>query len=344
MRRLPLVSVRISILIPTLILCAALAAPAAPGAAPKTLAPAERDEAVRALAKGVSETYVFPDKGAALRDMLLKNLGAGRYAAHDTAEALATALSADLLATVDDRHLSVRAMADGQRDEFGRPGPSRQIRGGAGAGVARGGAPDGPAPDEHGFVEARMLPGGLGYVRLDRFASGPAALERAARAMAAVAEARALVFDLRHNGGGSPEMISFLTGYLFAEPRLLNTFYDRDGRQTGGTTSAARVPGRRFGPEVPVYVLTSALTFSAAEEFAYDLQTQKRATLIGETTGGGAHPVAALRLHPNLVARIPFQRAVNPVTQTNWEGTGVKPDVTVPADQALAEAERRARG
>ena len=104
------------------------------------------------------------------------------------------------------------------------------------------------------------------------------------------------------------------------------------------------MPGRRFGPEVPVAVLTSSFTFSAAEEFAYNLQTQKRATLIGETTGGGAHPITTLRLHPTLVAHVPFQRAVNPLTGTNWEGTGVQPDVAVPADRALEEAERRLRG
>jgi C-terminal processing protease CtpA/Prc len=103
------------------------------------------------------------------------------------------------------------------------------------------------------------------------------------------------------------------------------------------------VQGTKFGPTKPVYVLTSSHTFSAAEEFTYNLQTRKRATIVGETTGGGAHPGDMVSLPFGLMAFVPNGRAINPITHTNWEGTGVKPDVTIPADTALETALKLAR-
>jgi C-terminal processing protease CtpA/Prc len=103
------------------------------------------------------------------------------------------------------------------------------------------------------------------------------------------------------------------------------------------------VPGRRFGGEKPIYVLTSARTFSGAEEFTYNLKSLKRATIIGETTGGGAHPVNGHRIDEHFSIGVPFARAINPITHTNWEGVGVKPDISVPAGDALATAQRLLR-
>src|SRR6185295_17800434 len=102
------------------------------------------------------------------------------------------------------------------------------------------------------------------------------------------------------------------------------------------------VDGKKFGPDKPVFVLTSARTFSAAEEFTYNLQARTRATIVGETTGGGAHPGGVASLARGFSAFIPSGRAINPITHTNWEGTGVVPDVRVPADQALDTAQKLA--
>jgi len=101
------------------------------------------------------------------------------------------------------------------------------------------------------------------------------------------------------------------------------------------------VPGPRLAGK-PVFVLTSKHTFSGAEEFTYNLKNLKRATIIGETTGGGAHPVSGHRIDDHFMIGVPFARAVNPVSKTNWEGTGVEPDVKVPADQALDVAKKTA--
>src|SRR5262249_27539808 len=141
---------------------------------------------------------------------------------------------------------------------------------------------------------------------------------------------RALIFDLRRNGGGSPNMVQLITSYLFdPEIRHLNSFYIRPMDKHIQFWTLPYVPGKRL-PTVPVYVLTSGYTFSGAEEFAYNLKQMQRATLIGETTGGGANPGAPFPVHSGLIVFIPGGRAINPITQTNWEGTGVAPDMEVP--------------
>ena len=153
-----------------------------------------------------------------------------------------------------------------------------------------------------------------------------------------LAHTDAVIFDLRQNGGGSPSMIQLISSYLFEEPVHLNTFYIRKTDETQQFWTQGHVVGPKM-TEVPVYVLTSSATFSGAEEFTYNLKNLKRGTIIGEVTGGGAHPVNIQdfpTLHISL--SLPYGRAINPITKTNWEGTGVTPDINVPADQALTVA------
>ena len=160
--------------------------------------------------------------------------------------------------------------------------------------------------------------------------------------MAFVANTDALIFDVTENGGGSPNMINFLCGYLFDERVHLNTFHNRAQGTVSHTYSEENVPGKHYGQDKPVYVLTSGYTFSGAEEFTYDLKHLERATVVGETTGGGAHPVTFLTLNKYFILKIPHGRAVNPITKANWEGVGVIPHVEVPADQARETAYRLA--
>src|SRR5262249_45665907 len=141
----------------------------------------------------------------------------------------------------------------------------------------------------YGFARVEILDGNVGYLDLRGFLPAEIARDSAGAAMAFLANADALIIDLRANGGGEPSMIQLLCGYFFERPTPLNTFEwrGREGREE--SWSAAEVPGKKR-PDVPLFVLTSATTFSAAEEFAYDLKCLKRATLIGARTGGGANP------------------------------------------------------
>jgi Periplasmic protease len=136
-------------------------------------------------------------------------------------------------------------------------------------------------------------------------------------------------------------MVALISTYLFAEPTHLNDLWQRKDNTTQQYWTLPYVPGKRLDGK-PVYVLTSKQTFSGAEEFCYNLKNLKRATLVGETTGGGAHPVSGHRIDEHFIIGVPFARAINPISKTNWEGTGVEPDVKVSAAEALTTAERMA--
>jgi Peptidase family S41 len=187
------------------------------------------------------------------------------------------------------------------------------------------------------FEKVEVLPGDIGYVKFNAFMSPADCARPVEAAMAFVAHTRALIFDLRDNGGGEPAMIAFIASYLFDRPTHLNDIYNRYRNTTTQFWTLPSLPGKRMSTQ-PVFVLTSNRTFSGAEEFCYDLKNLKRATIVGETTGGGAHPVSGYLVADYFRVVVPVSEAINPITHTNWEGTGVLPP---PAD-ALKVAERLA--
>jgi C-terminal processing protease CtpA/Prc len=134
-----------------------------------------------------------------------------------------------------------------------------------------------------------------------------------------------------------------IAGYLLDGATAMSGTYDRPSDKLTPSMTPVWVPGRRFGADKPVYVLISKHTFSAAEAFAYDLQALKRVTVIGEPSGGGAHPFEYRRISDHYVLSLPEGRSINPITGGDWEGVGVIPDVRVNADQALDEALKLAR-
>jgi len=194
----------------------------------------------------------------------------------------------------------------------------------------------------YGIARVERLDGNVGYLDL-RAVTGAGIGGRAiAAAMELVSQTHALVVDLRDNRGGSPDGVIFWTSYFFPDGDThLNSIYDGATGRTRQYWSLAWVPGPRY-LDRPVYVLTSDLTFSGGEEFCYNLKAQRRATLIGETTRGGAHPTEVFPITPTFEVTVPIARSVNPVTGGNWEGTGVEPDVAVPAAEAFDVAYREA--
>jgi C-terminal processing protease CtpA/Prc len=190
----------------------------------------------------------------------------------------------------------------------------------------------------YGFEKVERMQGNIGYIDIRGFTPPEVGGETGAAAMTFVANTDALIVDLRFNGGGEPAMVAFLTSYLFDEPTHLNDIYERYTDSTQQWWTSGFVPGRRFGGKKPLFVLTSSRTFSGGEEFAYNLKNLKRGTLIGETTGGGAHPVNGVKVSDHFEIGVPFARAISPITKTNWEGVGVAPDISMPADQALDAA------
>ena len=188
-----------------------------------------------------------------------------------------------------------------------------------------------------GFKKAEILDGNIGYLKFDFFADPGICGPTVVAAMNFLANVDAIIFDLRENGGGDPKMVAFVSSYLFAERTHLNDLWTRKGDVTEQYWTDPYVPGKRLDGK-PAFVLTSKNTFSGGEEFTNNLKVLKRAKIVGETTGGGAHPVRGHRITEHFGIGVPFARALNPVTHTNWEGTGVEPDVKVNASQALDEA------
>ena len=283
----------------------------------------QRAEVVRALAAALRERYVFPEVGEKVAAGLEARLAAGDFDRHPTAAAFADGLTGLVMPLADDRHLRVRHPASRPP----RATPSLRAD---------------PAAHNYGVARADVLAGNVGYLKLDGFLA-PTAPARAAidAAMATLAGADALVVDLRENGGGSPGMVAYLSGYLVAERTHLNDIFTRHpGRTTGDTEEFWAEPrgGAASFAGKPVYVLTARYTFSGAEEFANNLKELKRAIIVGETTGGGANPGDIVPLGHGFDAFVPTGRAINPISGTNWEGRGVAPDIAVPAPQALEAA------
>jgi hypothetical protein len=193
-----------------------------------------------------------------------------------------------------------------------------------------------------GFEKLEILPGNVGYLKFNMFAPPEVCGATATTAMAFLQNVAALIVDMRDNTGGSPQMVAHVTTYLFGERTHLNDLYTRSTGNTQAFFTQPELPGKRLATQ-PVYVLTSSRTFSGGEEFTYNLKSLGRATIVGETTGGGAHPVRGERLDDRFTIAVPFARAINPITKTNWEGTGVAPDVAVAAADALEKAQELIR-
>ena len=191
------------------------------------------------------------------------------------------------------------------------------------------------------FDKVEILPNNIAYIKFDAFMDAAYCGPTVVAAMGFVAHSDAIIFDLRENGGGQPAMVTLIASYLFDQPTHLIDIYNRKENTTTQNWTLSYLPGQRLTKQ-PVFVLTARRTFSGAEEFVFDLKNQKRATIVGETTGGGAHPVSGHTVADYFMIGVPFAKSLDPVTKLNWEGIGVEPDVKVPAPDALTTAQKLA--
>ena len=300
---------------------------AAPAMA-QSLSANDRAEIVANAARLIEQRYVDAAKARTIAASLRKH---GRNWTTTDPEAFAEEVTEWLRRTTGDGHLGLSYSKD--------PIPE-------GAGEANFSAAEmekwyGPQLN-HGIEKIERLPGNIMLLDLRVFPPPAMAGDVFAAALNVVAQGDALIIDLRNNAGGM-ETSRLLMGYLLEGGQPLSGEYNRPANRHSAGVSPDWVPGRRFGSAKPVFVLTSRKTFSAAEAVAYDLQALKRATIVGETTGGGAHPFEYRRIHPHFAVDLPEGRSINPITGGNWQDVGVKPDVAVPADQALDVALKLAR-
>lgn len=291
-----------------------------------------KTQTVNKIAKMLKENYVFPEKAKTMGAYLKSQLSSGAYENITEPMKFAETLTSDLQSISKDKHLRVRfSPEDAKRmleeeKNGGDPGDEKQFN-------------EMLKKENYGFRKVERLSGNIGYVDFRNFASPQYSKEVVADVMGFLSNTEAIIFDMRFNGGGDPAGVQLICSYLFGDtPVHLNDLYYRPSDETEEFWTLRKVDGKKM-PDIPVYILTSSFTFSGAEEFTYNLKNLKRATIIGETTGGGAHPGGVNPVNKQFLIFIPVGRAISPITKTNWEGTGVTPDISVKSELALEQAQ-----
>lgn len=299
-----------------------------------TVTPAVSAELAESLAQAAARHYLDAGQGAQIAAFVRKAAHAGEYDAFTTPGEITRALSEDMHLANGDLHTSVEFSAP-EVPETGEDG-------------ARGPGNDAALPlplrlidrlgrslADFGVADVGESAAGIATIRLTGFFPAFLAAEKYAAAMDRVAGSRALIIDLRRNGGGKPDGATLLASYFFDRPVHLADLEAPRANQRMAMWTRAQVDGKRYGSTRPVLILTSRVTATAAEYFAYTMQAQKRALVVGEATRGATQPLGRFRLAPHFVVDLPVARVVSPVTHANWEGKGVQPDVATRAGDAL---------
>lgn len=285
---------------------------------------------IDSLDRALDRIYIFPDKSQIMASYLKSQLKKGVYKNIADPKLLADKIGGDLQAAHKDGHLRIHydpefsARAAAQQKNSGPPDLAGAIK---------------QAKDDNfSFRKVEVLDGNIGYILFHGFNGF---IEEAKPTLTAafrfVSNTDAVIIDLRNNGGGSPWMVKQICSYFYQERTRLNDIYERRRNKTMEFWAEPEVADT-LKLSMPLYILTSKHTFSAAEDFTYAMQVNKRATIVGETTGGGAHPTGPVEIGQGFVVDIPFARSINHITKTDWEGTGVVPDIAVAADEALLKA------
>lgn len=296
----------------------------------------EKEQLIDSISIQLQKNYVFPDKATAISDHLKKRNKENAYKSVNDYKEFLDLLAKDIQSVHVDKHMKISynpQQVTRMRETSLRTTPTPEMMEEQ-RNFGR--------KENFGFVKVERLPGNIGYLDFRGFYRVSEESENTvAAAMSFLAHSDAVIIDLRQNGGGDPRMVQLIVSYFLDKPVHYNSIYERSTNNTEDFYSLENVKGKKM-PNTDIYILTSKQTFSGAEEFAYNVKNLKRGTIIGEVTGGGAHPTRLYIVNQNVVMAIPMARAINPFTKTNWEGTGVEPDIKIAADKALAKAKQTA--
>jgi len=290
-----------------------------------TLTRAEIAQAVDRVCQLLNRFYVLPDVATRMEKHIRGRLDAGAFDQTTDADKFMEAMTRELRSVCNDKHLAMfrGANPDEQREE------DRDLRKLLGRFESK--------KDHFGLDKIEILEENVGYMSVRSVMYSPEAIEAVSAALKFLEHTDALIIDLRENRGGDPAYMAYVLSYFFEKPTHINSVYWRDRDRTDEFWTKESVSGTKL-VDLPLYVLISGRTFSGAEEFAYDLQSLKRAIVVGERSAGGANPSSSWVVYRDLRISIPFGRAINPTTGTSWEGAGVKPDIEVTPDMALEAA------
>jgi hypothetical protein len=291
-----------------------------------------RIEVVKRVGQLMVDHYIFKEAAEKMAAKLNTKLDEGKYDKMDDVFEFTQVLTEDLRSVSKDRHIRVRyspeaiqrirasqSKSEEEREKERKANLERQRQG------------------NFGFRKLELLEGNVGYLDLRGFSGLSQAGDTIVAAMNFLANAHAVIIDLRNNGGGSPYTIQIISSYFLEDYTHLNSFEWRGADSIEQFWTLPYVPGKKLY-DTDLYILTSSRTFSAAEEFTYNMKNLKRATLVGETTGGGAHPGGDRIVNDHFLVWVPSGRAINPISKTNWEGTGIEPNILIPRDKALDKA------
>jgi hypothetical protein len=293
------------------------------------LDPVERQRVIDAAVVILRKHYIERENAAKMADALLAHEKSGDDDAVTDGAAFAALLTRQMRDVSSDRHLTLEYSQDPLPEHPTGQSPEALAR-----------YSEAMQQQNCTFERVEILPQNIGYVKLNSFPDVSVCQPTAKAAMASLNHADTIIFDLRDNRGGQPTMVMLIAAYLFDHPEYM---YNPRENTTERSWTRSPVPGNSLANK-PAYILTSSLTFSAAEHFAYDLKMLKRATLVGETTGGGAHSGVWHRIDDHFGMGIPETKAINPFSTTDWAEIGVEPDVKVKATDALVAAEKLAQG
>lgn len=291
-----------------------------------------KSEIVKNITTLLNENYIYPDMAKEMGVFILIKLNNNDYESITDSRMFGEQLTRDLQSVSKDKHLRVmfspedadeiknNSAGDNKQEEVNQKRAEQMKR------------------ENYGFKKAEVLAGNIGYIDLRMFAPSEYSKETITSVMGFLSNCDAMIIDLRRNGGGDPSGVQMICSYFFdSTPVHLNDLYFRPDNTTKEFWTLKEVEGKRM-PDIDLYVLTSNVTFSGAEEFTYNLKNLKRATIVGETTGGGAHPGTVMGVNESFVMFVPNGRPINPITKTDWEGTGISPDIEVAPDKALETA------
>ena len=291
----------------------------------------QKAETIDSISAVLERNYVFPETAKQLGVYLRTQLKNKAYDTINSGAVFAEFVSADLKRVGNDRHLRLHYFDDVLPPQVTDPLELSS--------EDRKGYTQWLLAENYGITSLKVLPGNIGYVDFKWFCDPEFAGETYTAMMNYLEHTDALIIDLRNSQGAmSTEVIPFLSSYFFEKPVHLNDYYWRKGNRTIQAWTYSMVPGKKYLKK-PVYILTSGKTFSGAEELAYNFKNLKRATLIGESTGGGANGGGTIRVSDHFNMFVPLGRSINPVTNTNWEGVGVQPDTVIKSNRALHKAQ-----
>jgi retinol-binding protein 3 len=298
---------------------------------------AMRAEAIDGLVKNLNDHYVFPDKAKQMEAVLRQRQHEGKYDAITDGEQFAKQLTDDLRGVAHDLHMGVEFDPAKVPDlDAGGPPPETQAEWEKRTPfVRRMMMRVRMRMMNYGVDKVDHLKSNIGYLKVSGFPPPFVVAEKYAETMDKLADTDGLIVDLRQNFGGTPQSVALLVSYLVDQRTRLNDIWERDTGISTQFWTQDKLDGKRYGGRKPVIILAGPGTASAGEDFTYTMQALKRATVIGGRTWGGAHPTRPVRLGDHFYALIPNARSISPITHSNWEGTGVIPDVAVAPDKAL---------